>query len=66
VPGAVNIPLRELRERLGELDRSKTYIVYCAAGLRGYLAHRILAQNGFASKNLGGGYTTYEAATDAR
>lgn len=64
VPGAVHIPLRELRERLGELDRSKTYIVYCAVGLRGYLAHRILAQNGFASKNLGGGYTTYEAAMD--
>jgi NADPH-dependent 2,4-dienoyl-CoA reductase/sulfur reductase-like enzyme/rhodanese-related sulfurtransferase len=66
VPGAVHISLRELRDRLGELDKGKTYILYCAVGLRGYLAHRILAQNGFKSKNLGGGYTTYSAAKDVR
>lgn len=57
--GAVNIPLNELRGRLGELDRSKTYIVYCAVGLRAYIGCRILMQNGFRAKNLSGGYTTY-------
>lgn len=59
IEGAIHIPLDELRDRLGELDKSKTYIPYCAVGLRGYLAHRILAQNGFKSKNLSGGYKTY-------
>jgi rhodanese-related sulfurtransferase len=64
VPGAVRIPLRELRDRLGELDRSKTYVVYCAVGMRGYLAHRILSQHGFRSKNLSGGYQTWSAYRD--
>jgi NADPH-dependent 2,4-dienoyl-CoA reductase/sulfur reductase-like enzyme/rhodanese-related sulfurtransferase len=62
VPGAVRIPLRELRSRLGELERDKTYILYCAVGMRGYLAHRILAQHGLKSKNLSGGYQTWSAA----
>lgn len=62
--GAVNIPLTELRERLGELDRSKTYIVYCAVGLRAYIGCRILMQNGFRAKNLSGGYTTYGYVKD--
>lgn len=57
--GAVNIPLNELRGRLDELDRSKTYIVYCAVGLRAYIGCRILMQHGFRAKNLSGGYTTY-------
>jgi NADPH-dependent 2,4-dienoyl-CoA reductase/sulfur reductase-like enzyme/rhodanese-related sulfurtransferase len=61
IPGAIHIPLAELRRRLSELDREKNYIVYCAVGLRGYLAHRILLQNGFKSKNLSGGYRTYSA-----
>jgi NADPH-dependent 2,4-dienoyl-CoA reductase/sulfur reductase-like enzyme/rhodanese-related sulfurtransferase len=64
VPGAVHISLRELRGRLGELDRNTTYVLYCAIGLRGYIAHRIMSQNGFASKNLTGGYTTYSTATN--
>jgi NADPH-dependent 2,4-dienoyl-CoA reductase/sulfur reductase-like enzyme/rhodanese-related sulfurtransferase len=63
VPGAIHISLQELRDRLGELDKEKTYILYCAVGMRGYIAHRIMAQNGFKSKNLSGGYTTYAAAT---
>jgi len=62
--GAVNIPLNELRERLGELDRSKTYIVYCAVGLRAYIGCRILMQNGFRAKNLSGGFTTYGFVRD--
>ena len=42
IPGAVNIPLGQLRGRLGELDRSRELIVSCQVGLRGYLAERIL------------------------
>lgn len=62
IPGAVHIPLIELRNRLPELDKDKNYIVYCAIGMRGYLAHRILTQNGFKSRNLSGGFRTYGAA----
>jgi rhodanese-related sulfurtransferase len=58
----LNIPLNELRGRLNELDRSKRYIPYCAIGLRGYLGHRILVQNGFRSRNLSGGYKTWKSA----
>jgi rhodanese-related sulfurtransferase len=62
IPGAVHIPLIELRRKLPELDREKNYIVYCAIGMRGYIAHRILTQNGFKSMNLSGGFRTYGAA----
>lgn len=64
IEGAVNIPLNGLRKVLSSLDRTKTYIVFCAAGLRGYIAHRILAQQGFRSFNLSGGYRTYLGAKD--
>lgn len=53
--GAVNIPLEELREHLYELPKDKTIFTYCSAGLRGYIATRILVQNGFDAKNLSGG-----------
>lgn len=59
IEGAINIPLNELRSRLSELDAGKTYIPYCAVGLRGYLGHRILVLNGLKAKNLSGGYRTY-------
>lgn len=59
IPGAKNIPLSELRSRLDEFDKTKTYMIYCAAGLRGYLSSRILSQNGIKSVNLMGGYRTY-------
>ncbi|PWW00884.1 NADPH-dependent 2,4-dienoyl-CoA reductase/sulfur reductase-like enzyme [Paenibacillus cellulosilyticus] len=61
IPGAVNIPVDELRDRLGELDASKTIWVFCQVGLRGYTASRILAQRGFHVRNLSGGYRTYKA-----
>ncbi len=62
VPGAILIPVNELRDRLGEIDKNKNIIVYCAIGLRGYIAARILKENGFDKvKNLSGGYTTYAA-----
>ncbi len=58
---AVNIPVDNLRSRIGELDKNKKVYIFCQIGLRGYLAERILAQNGFESVNLSGGYRLYEA-----
>lgn len=59
IPDSVGIPLARIRSKLAELDKSKMYIVYCAIGLRGYIASRILKQNGFNVKNLMGGHRTY-------
>lgn len=59
IEGSVNIPLGELRERLGEIPVGQDIYVYCQVGLRGYLATRILMQAGFKVKNLDGGYKTY-------
>jgi NADPH-dependent 2,4-dienoyl-CoA reductase/sulfur reductase-like enzyme/rhodanese-related sulfurtransferase len=60
IPGALNVPLDELRSRLGELPRNNGQIaVYCQVGQRGYLATRILQQAGFSAANIGGGYKTY-------
>jgi NADPH-dependent 2,4-dienoyl-CoA reductase/sulfur reductase-like enzyme/peroxiredoxin family protein/TusA-related sulfurtransferase/rhodanese-related sulfurtransferase len=63
LPGAENIPLGQLRNRLGELDKAHEYLVFCQVGLRGYLACRILTQNGFKCRNLSGGYKTYGMVT---
>lgn len=60
IPGAVNIPVDEIRRRLGEIPKDKEIIIYCRVGLRGYLAYRILVQNGFPKvRNLSGGWLTY-------
>ncbi|MCK5309013.1 MAG: sulfurtransferase TusA family protein, partial [Thermoplasmata archaeon] len=59
--GAIHIPLNQLRKRLSELDKNKEYIVYCAMGLRGYIAYRMMHLNGFKVKNLSGGCTIYNA-----
>jgi len=64
LPGALHIPMDELRAALSTLDRDKLYVVYCAVGMRGYLAHRILVQNGFRSRNLSGGYRTFLGARE--
>jgi len=64
IEGALHIPLNELRQKLPELDKEKNYIPFCAVGLRGYLGHRILVQNGIQSKNLSGGYKTYLGAKE--
>ncbi|KAK4183641.1 putative NADH oxidase [Podospora australis] len=56
VHGAVNINIGELRERLGEVDRRKKVLVYCAIGYRGYLGYRILKQEGYDVVNLDGGF----------
>lgn len=64
IPGAINIPLDELRGRIDELPRDKDIHVYCAIGLRGYLALKILTGHGFTRvTNLSGGYKTYQTAT---
>ena len=62
IPGSLLIPLDNLRDRLHELDKSKEIFVYCQVGLRGYLATRILVENGFTAKNLSGGYKTWSAS----
>jgi len=60
IKNSINIPLNELRSRISEIPKNKKIIIYCAVGLRGYLAARILMQNGFENVfNLSGGYTTY-------
>jgi len=64
IAGAMHIPLDDLRDRLGELPSDKELLVFCAAGLRGYLACRILTQNGLACRNLTGGYKTFMYATE--
>lgn len=64
ISGCKVIPLDDLRSRMNELDKSKPVVVYCAVGLRGYLAARILMQNGFVVSNLSGGYKTYSAYID--
>lgn len=56
---AVHIHVDELRDRLGELDRNKTYIAYCTVSLRGYIAYRILVQQGLKAKILSGGMETW-------
>jgi NADPH-dependent 2,4-dienoyl-CoA reductase/sulfur reductase-like enzyme/rhodanese-related sulfurtransferase len=55
VPGALNIPLDELRARLDELPRDREILVFCRSGQRAYYATRILAQNGFSVRNIAGG-----------
>ncbi len=61
IPGSVNIPVGELRQRLSELKK-KPYIVYCRVGLRGYIGSRILRQHGFDVVNLDGGFKTWQYA----
>lgn len=59
--GAINIPVDNLRDRLSELDPSKTIVEYCQVGLRGYVADRILTQYGYKVLNVTGGYKSASA-----
>ena len=64
IDGAVNIPVDDLRKRLMEIPKDKAIYIFCQVGLRGYLACRVLMQNGYSDvKNLSGGYKTYSLAT---
>jgi CoA-disulfide reductase len=61
IEGSINISLNELRTRLEELPKAQTIYVSCQVGLRGYLASRILKNNGFNVKNVDGGWKTYSS-----
>jgi rhodanese-related sulfurtransferase len=62
INGSINIPVDEIRSRLKEIPANKQIHIYCEAGLRGYLAQRILTQNGFDKvRNLSGGYRSWIA-----
>ena len=60
LPGAVNIPLDQLRARLDELPRDREIHVVCRSGQRAYYATRILLQNGFKVRNVAGGMMSRE------
>ena len=60
IPGALHIPVDELRGRLEEIPQGPV-VVYCAAGVRGHTATRILVQSGREARNLDGGYKTWFA-----
>jgi len=64
IKGALHIPVHELRSHLPGLDPKKRYIVFCSIGFRGYIAYRILMQNGFDSLNLSGGFRTLLGARE--
>ncbi|MCG6200113.1 FAD-dependent oxidoreductase [Psychromonas antarctica] len=60
IAGAINIPVDELRQRMGELPKDKEIVIYCQVGLRGNVAYRQLVNNGYTAYNLIGGYRTYK------
>jgi NADPH-dependent 2,4-dienoyl-CoA reductase/sulfur reductase-like enzyme/peroxiredoxin family protein/rhodanese-related sulfurtransferase/TusA-related sulfurtransferase len=67
IPGAVNIPLRQLRRRINELSPEQELVINCAVGLRSYLAARILMQRGFTQvRNLNGGYRIYRTLQEEK
>ena len=65
IPGAVNIPLSQLRHRCGELPEQRDIWICCGVGQRAYYATRFLTQRGYRAWNLPGGYATYLAMRDA-
>ena len=62
IPGSINIPLDDIRERIDELPAGRL-IVHCKVGQRGHTAVRLLAQLGREAVNLDGGYLTWNAGT---
>ncbi|MBY8084378.1 FAD-dependent oxidoreductase [Vibrio fluvialis] len=62
LPGAISIPVDQLRQRMNELPKDKEIIIYCQVGLRGNVAYRQLVNNGYKARNLLGGYRTYAFA----
>ncbi len=60
IEGAKHIPVNDLRQRMSELDKEKEILIYCAVGIRGYIAARLLMQHGYKVKNLIGGYNFYK------
>ena len=66
IPGFRNIPVDELRQRMGELEPGKPVYVICQSGLRSYIAARILTGYGFEAHSFAGGYRYYEAVRSDR
>ena len=66
VEGFQNIPVDELRERIGEIERGKPVYVICQSGLRSYISCRILAGYGFEAYNFAGGFRFYDAVNNDR
>jgi NADPH-dependent 2,4-dienoyl-CoA reductase/sulfur reductase-like enzyme/rhodanese-related sulfurtransferase len=64
IPGTVNIPVEELRDRLSEIQNDDV-VVYCQVGQRGHIATQILKANGANVRNLDGGYLTWAAGEAA-
>lgn len=60
IPGAMNIPVDDLRSRMEELPRNRKIAAYCQVGQRGYLATRILLQAGLSASNISGGFKTFK------
>ena len=60
IPNAINLPLSQMRDRYAELPMNREIWTYCQVGQRGYFATRFLAQHGYQSRNLSGGYMTYQ------
>ncbi len=60
IPGALNIPLGELRNNFDKLPKNRLIVTQCRVGIRGYLAERLLRDNGFDVKNLSGGYLAWK------
>lgn len=62
IDGAIHVPLDSLRDNLSMIPKDKKVYIFCAIGLRGYIAQRILLQNGYEQTyNLSGGFTLYDA-----
>jgi NADPH-dependent 2,4-dienoyl-CoA reductase/sulfur reductase-like enzyme/rhodanese-related sulfurtransferase len=61
IPGAVNIPLSQLRRRYTELPQEREIWICCGVGQRAYFATRFLGMHGYRTRNLSGGYETYTA-----
>ncbi len=66
IQGAVNVPIDEVRDRLGELPRGRTLLVHCLTGIRSYYVCRTLTQLGYRALNLSGGYVVYCAMHPSR
>ena len=64
IPNAISIPIDDLRSRMNELPKHKNIYIFCQIGLRGYLAQRILIQNGYENvKNISGGYALWSVCS---
>ncbi len=60
IEGSIGMPLSKFRDRMDELPKDKIIYLYCRSGIKGYIAARILMQNGFKTKNLSGGFKIYQ------